>query len=349
MKKRNEIQQEALYISVNNHRIGIGLGVGTGKTLVGLKSIKSHTIKSMFGRFLVVAPKKAVFNSWKEEAVKWKLEEILDSVTFTTYLSLNKHDPSKYDMIILDECHSLKDSHRLFLSNFKGKILGLTGTPIKFKKSEKGLLLEEFCPIKYTYFVDEAIEDNVLNDYTIIVHSIELDTHKNHKVSFTPKGSSKNAPKREFYTSEKENYNYLCNSIDNAFAFKTKQFKRIMRMKAMMDYRSKERHTKDIMRMTTDKCIVFCNTKDQADRMCIHSYHSGNSDDVNEENLRKFNSGEIQYLACVLQLSEGINIKDLKTAIVLHSYGNERKFLQRFGRLMRLKPNEKAIIHLFNF
>jgi superfamily II DNA or RNA helicase len=79
-------------------------------------------------------------------------------------------------------------------------------------------------------------------------------------------------------------------------------------------------------------------------KLCSHSYHSGNK--ASEVNLDKFKSGEISKLSCVLQLNEGVNIPDLKQGIIMHAYGNERKSAQRLGRLLRLNPDEKAIIHI---
>jgi superfamily II DNA or RNA helicase len=47
-----------------------------------------------------------------------------------------------------------------------------------------------------------------------------------------------------------------------------------------------------------------------------------------------------------MQLNEGVNIANLKQGIIMHSYGNERKASQRIGRLLRLNPNDKAIVHI---
>ena len=92
------------------------------------------------------------------------------------------------------------------------------------------------------------------------------------------------------------------------------------------------------------KCIVFANTQAQADRICKHSYHSGN--DQSEENLELFSDGRIDKLSCVLQLSEGVTIPGLKSGIIMHAYGNNRKTAQRIGRLLRLNPTETAVCHI---
>ena len=65
--------------------------------------------------------------------------------------------------------------------------------------------------------------------------------------------------------------------------------------------------------------------------------------------MAKFNTGEIQRLACVAQLSEGINIASLRIGIIWHAFGNERKAAQRIGRLLRLNPTETATVHLLMY
>ena len=143
-------------------------------------------------------------------------------------------------------------------------------------------------------------------------------------------------------TSELHNYNYWGQRLDMGKG--PVHILRVMRMKAMMEYASKEKYAKLLFNDITSKCILFANTQDQADKLCKHSYHSNNSD--SEDNLALFKSGQITKLSCVLQLSEGVNIPNLRQGIIMHSYGNERKASQRIGRLLRLNPDDKAIVHV---
>ena len=329
--ERQEIQEEALKATEGKKRISVVLGTGVGKTLVGLLHIERNT--SALHNVLVVAPKKSIFQSWSDYAVKFGKQDILKRITFSTYIGLSKRDPNEYDYVYLDECHSLLDSHRTFLDVYKGGILGLTGTPPKHRNSEKGMIVAQFCPVVYTFKADDAIENGIINDYQIVVHELKLDTAKNYHVQMKT---------RSFITSEYDNYIYWCNRLDLRQG--PAQMLRVMRMKAMMEYKSKEKYTKVLMQNITTKCIVFANTQDQADRLCRFSYHSGNKD--SEDNLLLFKDGKIDKLSCVLQLNEGINIPDLRQGIIMHAYGNERKAAQRIGRLLRLNPDEKAIVHI---
>ena len=328
---REEIQEEALKATEGKKRISVVLGTGVGKTLVGLLHIEKNT--SELHNVLVVAPKKSIFQSWSDDAVKFGKQDLLKRITFSTYIGLPKRDPNEYDYIYLDECHSLLDSHRSFLDVYKGGILGLTGTPPKHKSSEKGLMVSQFCPVAYTFKADDAIDNGIINDYQIIVHELKLNDCKNYQVEMKTKS---------FITSEKQNYSYWGNRIDMQQG--PVQMLRVMRMKAMMEYPSKEKYTKKLMESVNTKCIVFANTQDQADRLCRFSYHSGNKN--SEENLISFKEGKITKLSCVLQLNEGINIPELRQGIIMHAYGNERKASQRIGRLLRLNPQDKAIVHI---
>ena len=329
---REEIQKAALESLLSSSHSGIAVSMGVGKTLIGLQHMKEHYSDTC--RFLVVAPKRAIFKSWLDEADKHGLSYLKEHIEFSTYISLVKQD-TDYDVVYLDECHNLLYSHEFYLEDYKGKVVGLTGTPPRVANSEKGEMVDNYCPINFKYITDDAIDDGILNDYQVIIHMLDLDTRKN----FMQKTKTK-----QFPTSELASYNYWTERIMNCNGGKELQIARVMRMKALMTYPSKERYAKELFNHITDKVILFANTQDQADKLCVHSYHSGNKD--SEVNLDKFKSGEIDKLSCVLQLSEGVNIPNLKQGIIMHAYGNERKSAQRLGRLLRLNPTEKATVHI---
>ena len=334
MSNQETIQAEALKLILSHERCGLGISMGVGKTRIAI----NHIIKNYnsFIRVLVVAPKRSIFKSWEDELEKMKMSDLGNYITYTTYLSINKHDPSEYDIVYLDECHSLLESHEPFLSEFKGKIVGLTGTPPKRRTSEKYKMVQKYCPIIYEFSVDDATDQDILNDYKIIVHELMLS-----KVSTLIK---KNKDGGSWFTSEHKDYEYFTGRIADAQTQKQKQFASIMRMRGLMEYKTKEDYMKGLIKNIGQKCIIFANTHKQADRVCSHSYHSGNPN--SEENLQLFSDGRIDKLSCVLQLSEGVSIPGLQQGIIMHAYGNERKTSQRIGRLLRLNPDQTAICHI---
>lgn len=331
---REEIQNQVLEILSPLTNGTAALSGGVGKTLIGLRHIHNDFNKKS-DRFLVVAPKKSIFQSWKDDAKKFGFEYLLKHITFTTYLSLNKQN-HYYKTVYLDECHSLKYSHNHWLSLFTGKIIGLTGTPPTNIKSEKGFMVDKYCPVVYSYNTDEAVDHSILNDYKIVVHYIELDKNKNIKVV---------RPNATWFTSELQVYNYWSNRVDTSFG-KSKQIAAIQRMKAMQGFLSKETKAKELLNSIGEfsKCLCFASTQEQSAKICPITYHSKNK--FSEQNLEKFKSGELKKLCAVEQLSEGVNIPNLKYGIIMHSYGNERKASQKIFRFLRLNPTEVATIHI---
>jgi len=336
---REEIQNEVLAILLKNYRGSADLSGGVGKTLVGLRHMDNMFVKGLCDKFLVVAPKKSIFQSWKDDAKKFNLEYLLEHIMFSTYLSLNKLNQEDYNIIYLDECHSLKYSHNSWLNLFKGKIVGLTGTPPKNEKSEKGFMVDKYCPVLYSYKTDEAIDHSILNDYKIIVHYVNLDINKNIRV-VKPQGT--------WMTSEWNIYTYWTNRVDNSFG-KRKQIAAIQRMKAMQGFLSKEYLAKNLMDSIGEysKCLCFASTQEQSARICPTTYHSNNK--FSGLNLENFKEGKLLKLCAVEQLSEGINIPNLKYGIIMHSYGNERKASQKIFRFLRLNPNDCSTIHILCF
>jgi superfamily II DNA or RNA helicase len=123
------------------------------------------------------------------------------------------------------------------------------------------------------------------------------------------------------------------------------QIAAVMRMRVMMDFKTKEEYASYLLtNVVKDKCIIFCNTQEQSDRLCPYSYHSNN--EFSNLHLDAFKVGKIQQLSCVAQLSEGVTVPDLKCGIIMHAFGNERKSNQRIGRMLRLNPDETATVHI---
>lgn len=329
MLTREDIQEQALKEALNYKRLGLHMTVGAGKTKIGLDYINS--LPDHF-KVLIAAPKLAIFKSWIDDADKFELSELLKRITFTTYLSLTKHNPEDYNIFIADEAHSLKSSSLPFLSEFRGRILGLTGTPPKYVQSEKGRIMAEYYPIKFVFKTDQAVANEILNDYHIFVHYVSLNSNKTLKT------------KQGWYTSEQAQYEWIAREVENASP-RDFMFKNIQRINMLKQFESKEHYAKKLMRElpVNEKSIIFANTIDQAERLCKDTHHSK----VKNSCLEDFKMGHIKHLSCVEQLSEGINIPNLKNAIILHSYsGSSPKAQQKLGRIMRLPTDQLAIIHI---
>jgi len=333
MNQKDEIQKEALAVIKKHNRGTIVMSMGLGKTLLGLLDMAQNY--NEYSSFLVVAPKISIYQSWIDDAHNFNLEYLLEHITFTTYRSLSKKSLG-YQKIYLDECHNLLPTHKAWLNSYSGSILGLTGTPPTSRDKVKHGLLSSFCPVVYTKSVSFAVDNKILNDYKIYIHHLDLDNTKNTKFG---KGFASEQIIYKFWS------NKLAEAINNPRPSKlTIQNLSIMRMRALQTFASKTNYAKRFLNKSSDKTIVFANTKKQADAICKTSYYSGKT--TAEKNLDDFKLGKIMQLSCVLQLSEGITIPELKRGIILHAYGNNRKSSQRIGRLLRLNPHETSEIHI---
>lgn len=332
---REEIQQEALENIQGKQRSGINVSMGVGKTYIGLQDMRLCYHETV--SYLVVGPTKNILQSWKDEIAKWGMEGLLEHITFSTYRSINKQE-NKFDVVYLDECHSLKFSHGNWLKAHAekgGRIVGMTGTYPKYMKTEKGKMCDHFVPKVFEYNMDDAVDDSILNDYEIIVHQLQLDTSKTLK---------KKGKKGDWETSEASDYAYWCRTINDSYPGEEMKL-RIMRMKAMQSYPSKMKYMKKLLDKQTEKTIVFVNYKKQADEISPYVHYSGKKR-ISQANLEKFKSGEIMQLAAVEQLSQGINVPNLKVGLIAHAYANNRQASQKIGRLLRLNPDDKATIHI---
>ena len=348
-EKRHALQDHILAVVQDRQLAGVAVAMGVGKTLIGLRDMarllaSSQLSESATKSFLVAAPTQAILDSWPQEARKFGLVHLLDQIEFTTYRSLSKTlGGGRYHKLYLDECHALKDSHEPGLKAHVARhnsILGLTGTPPAQADSEKGRLVATYCPMLIDYTTDEAVLAGLLNDYRLVVHRLPLSAVRDYVVAFQS-GS-------QFTTSERESYQYWSTRLANANQDKLSvESLRLLRMQALMHYPTKGRYMAHLASQFTEKVLLFTCNQQQAEEQAAHTYHSKNKN--SQINLAKFNTGEIQRLACVAQLSEGVNIPDLRLGIIWHAFGNERKAAQRIGRLLRLNPEETATVHLLMY
>lgn len=326
MNLKDVLQEEALTAVGSKHYAGVDMGTGTGKTMLGLKHMTTQYNEGAL--FLVVAPK-SIHAEWIKQAQENGFEFLIPHINFTTYISLYKQK-HYYDYVYLDECHNAKSKHGDWLRLYGGPVLGLTGTYPRYANSESGQVAQEFFPKVYSFNIKEGIDSNMLNNYKIYIHQLELSPYKNIK--------TKNG-----FMSEEDNYRMHCRFVDTAKPAQV-MMKRIMRMKAIQSYNTKVNYAKKLLNLQSEKTLVFTDFTEQADKICEHSYHSKNPD--SKKNLAMFKSGEIDKLSSVLQIAEGANIPNLKVGIIMHAYANEKKLRQKIGRFLRLAPNDTAIIHI---
>lgn len=346
---KSEIQEEALKAILMHDRSGVHMTMGTGKTMLGLKYIRK-----VKGKALIVVPKTVLKHNWEEEMSKHNYKDL--DVTFTTYRSVGNHKAQDFSCIIFDEAHNLKESHKAFTDGIQGKVLGLTGTPPKFKKGEKYQMMEEIYPIRYVYDLNKALEDKLLNQVNIYLWGIELSNERNLTTMSGKQTSEVNmysflSSKISSLEREIETYQALGDFKTCSMIYRDLKQLRITRLSKIKQFKSKDILLKRVIKSIpeTEKVLVFTSNQDQCSRLFRYYHTSLNSAAKNKEIMQQFKSGEIRILGAIEQVSEGINIPNLRNIVICHSYASEQKPLQKIGRALRLNPNESANVHILYY
>lgn len=94
MNFREQVQKESVKELLRYERGTANVAMRLGKTLVGLK------IASNFKKVLVSYPIETIKKGWLSDAEEFGFD--ISHITFTTHLSLSKHNLSEFDCVILD-------------------------------------------------------------------------------------------------------------------------------------------------------------------------------------------------------------------------------------------------------
>ena len=76
----------------------------------------------------------------------------------------------------------------------------------------------------------------------------------------------------------------------------------------------------------------------------VNTYTAENTLEERENIRQQFEKGELQGLVAIKCLDEGIDIPEIRQAVILASSGNPHQFIQRRGRVLRPLPQKKQAI-----
>lgn len=353
---RDLVNKSILELSDKYSNILCELPTGFGKTKQALDILKRH-IKRLNQNILIVIPRNVLIESWKQEFKKWGMEKYLLSVTFTTYVSLPKHE-GKWDMVIFDECHHLSDRCREALTNFDIKRAILLSATVK--RDMKDELNEVFDNlISYKIKMKEAIDNEVLPDPRVFLLPLTLDAKfPSESIWKNPKGKEpvvevpwatrwsaikQKVYKVRIYCSEYHYHQDLCSQIDwykNRYmrtrneALKAKWLKLAGdRLKWLSD---KKMSTMQVLKehFKNERVLLFCNSIEQTEVLgnCINSKFKSSL-----TTLEDFNKGKINQISAVNMLNEGCNLVNCRIGIYGNLNSSEIIVKQRLGRILRHK------------
>lgn len=312
---------------------------GAGKTKAALDLIGS--LAPVGPEILILVPERQNIQGWKDEMAKWSCV-LEDCCTIKCYASINKMKNTKWDFLVLDECHhicppkkvqalkTIKADHVIALSATPGNSLpvleNIFGTFEVSKKKLNELIDQGKLPKPEVFVYDLRLNDESIDEpsewtqYRAICNQIKKEQRKFYRSNF-----------------EGDKYRMLQSGL---------QRKRMLGQFKVpyVDY---------LLKKIWDKrYIVFCPTIEIARELyslnpsgsaCVDST---NSIKANDENIKAFNNGDKDHLFVVGMLNEGTNLKDVDAGVLMQLDKGERTLIQKFGRTLR---SEHPKMYFFRF
>lgn len=329
---RDQLQQEAVeqYLS-GKPKTCFNISVRFGKTRLGIMIMQALKAK----RVLILYPEVNIKKAWEDEFEKmgWRPEEVV----YSTYISLIKQSGEKYDFIVGDEIHKASDNALWNLDsilNINNRFLGLSGTYSDKTKDQ----LWEYCRLKisHEYNTEAAIQDNIVANYQVNVITFNVDGVDQYL---------KKTKYKQWMTTEAKELAYLTKVLDAAKASgKDLKFPALNRMRFINKLPSLKRNTQILMHHLKDKrYLLYGADTDFVDGLGIPTHHSKN---IKEDNLKKFQDGEINQLGLVQLASQGVTFKNLDTVIITNINSNSENLFQKLGRTLLLEASKVSQIYI---
>lgn len=349
MVQRDELNEEIKNSKYKN--ILAELPTGYGKTKMALDWLNSQRYKK---KVLIVIPRLVLIDSWKAEFVKWKYEELLDNVVFTTYRSFYKH-AGKWDILIFDEAHHLSDNCLEAYTSFTYKKAILLSATVKREKRFQ--LFHYFTNLKAIKVTPRnAIEEEILPDPKVVLIPLMLDyVHKDCTIVRNPKAKSSITVdfKDRFKFIRRKDIKVIikctqreCYADMSSLILKLKKKIYDERVKTLYLHKCGER-LKWLANQKTDltaiilkkikkaRSLTFCSNIEQTEVLGKYCINSKNKEAI--QFLDMFNAGEIDHITACNMLDEGVNLVNCRIGVFANLNSSERMQKQRLGRILRHK------------
>lgn len=373
MKTRDDLERaaKAALKSYNNIAIQAATGVGKSKLALDLCRNMVEPGEQLPSVLLVVA-EIAHIQNWKDEIDKWSYD---GPVFICCYASLKKYRNTEWDVVIFDEAHHLGSELRLdiFSTITASYMLFLSAT---LKQSLLDTLELHCGPIKVIKMgLQDAFNANILPEPKINLIPLTLDNKTvNHyiieewgnkakrvvigcayKDRWLYKRNKSRYPNVHLVISctQQQKYDYITEQFNyykkryiscRNEAIKNKWLQWGSRRKMFLGLEKTAIAAQLLQKIKDKRLICFCTNIAQAEVLGKEtSVHSQKKDSLNI--IQKFNSGEINSLYAVGMLQEGVNLTGIEAGVIIQLDGEERAFIQKFGRTLRADSPEQYIIY----
>lgn len=251
-------------------------------------------------------------------------------------------------LLIADEMHYL--GARSYISALSPSIpyrLGLSATPSRwFDEDGTTKLLDYFGPVVYELPLQEAVGTFLCRYYYYPKLIFLDDDERDQYIELSRKISKLWAINRDKESSQLDTLLFKRSRLIANASGKLPALYETMKGKENTDHNifycggyveGEQRQLEAVTEMLGHKF-----------RMRVRSFTAEEDISTRNEILEQFKKGEIQGIAAIKCLDEGVDIPATKTAFILASSRNPREFIQRRGRVLR-KSEGKEFAEIYDF
>lgn len=365
---REELQIQSLSLIKQSNRVALQWCTGLGKSKMAIDMANYLADKEFNGdkepfNVLLVVAETAHKSNWKIEFDRWGLK--IDNVVMECYASLKKYRNSYWDLVIFDESHHLGSDLRMdVLTELHAKniillsatlsdqvmqaVTGVFGEFVTSKVTLKEAIEWRILPAPKVYLIPLTL-DNIYPNCTIIEEWGKKEKRVTYKCRFHERWEYfKNKNKYpnvtlEISCTQQQKYDYLSNQFEywrSQFFITGQEF---IKNKWLQVGSKRKRFLGELKtdavrlllyKIQNKRFICFCTSTEQAEllggRNAIHSKKDNSLDIIDD-----FNTKKIDNLFAVGMLQEGQNLTDIEAGVIVQLDGQERAFVQKFGRSLR--------------
>ena len=360
---REELQSQSLQLVKNHSRVALQWCTGLGKSRAAIQAANYLAEQKEDLKVLLVVAEVAHKGNWEDEFTRWSYK--VPNTIIECYASLKKYRDTEWDLIIFDEAHHLGSDLRIdVLTSISAKnVILLSATlPDQTMQSITGIF-GEFAVSRVT--LKQAIEWGALPKPKVFLVPLNLNStysnciiteewgRKEKRVTYKCKFNERweylrNKTKYpnvtlEISCTQQQKYDYLTEQFEywRSQFFRTRQ--EFTRNKWLQVGSKRKRFlgecktdaTRLLLHKIQDRRLIcFCSSIEQAELLggknAIHSKRDDSLDVIDS-----FNTKQIDSLFAVGMLQEGQNLTDIEAGIIVQLDGQERAFVQKFGRSLR--------------
>ena len=373
---KQKLQEREFPVLKDCQRVILKWATGCGKSKMAIDLI-NYTVDNFSSiitpvRVLFLVAERAHIKNWKEEFDKWQLKRSKISIDMACYASMHKYKDSEYDILVMDEAHHVFTEKRMsylqeMLQSSWQHIYLLSATLSSGKQDMIEDIFGKFNTSTVT--LKDAIKEDILPDPKVYVVEMHLDNTKRFQeiqIGNDPKAPVvkwedrakyiyKNIPCIIRCTEFQKNL-FLTQSVDYWNERYHRSHSEFQRVKAANYGSQRKRFLGELktgaVRKLIDRLprknrfVCFCASVAQANALdYVNNISSKRPAKSNQITIDKFNNKQIDHIYAVGMITEGMNLTDIQTGIIVQLDGKERLFVQKAGRAMR--ADEPTIIILY--